>query len=187
MTDDLAPALDGPLEVVEYDRTWTGKFAAYRADLAAALGPVALRIEHVGSTAVPGLVAKNVVDIMVVVPDEADSRSYRAAIESTGLALAHRDAEQAWSFFRPPAPPRNRHIHVTSRGSQMEREQLLFVDYLRDHPVVAASYGALKQRLAARHADDRVGYRDEKTVFVTDVLRRADEWAEEVGWDPDHR
>ena len=187
MTDDVAPPLGGPLELVEYDRTWPGKFAAFRADLATALGPAALRIEHVGSTAVPGLVAKNVIDIMIVVPNEADQRSYAPAVESTGLVLAHRDPAQSWSYFRPPAPPRNRHIHVTSRGSDMERMLLLFVDYLRDHPVVAASYGALKQRLAARHTDDRSAYTEEKAVFVNDVLRRADEWAEEVGWDRDHR
>lgn len=177
----------GPLDLVEYDATWPARFAYYRDELADVLGPVALSIEHIGSTAVPGLAAKNVVDILVVVPDENDQASYLPAIESTGMVLSYRDANATWSFFRPAAPPRNRHVHVTSKGSSRERVQLLFVDFLRDHPFAAEAYAAVKRRLAVRFADNREAYTRAKTDFIVDMLDRAEQWASEVDWRLDNR
>jgi GrpB-like predicted nucleotidyltransferase (UPF0157 family) len=177
----------GPLELVDYDDSWPARFGYYRDELADALGPVALRIEHIGSTAVPGLAAKNVIDILVVVADEADLASYTAAIESTGMTLAHRDAPAAWSFFRPAAPPRTRHVHVTSKGSSRERVLLLFCDFMRSHEFAGEAYGQLKRRLAVRFADDREGYTRAKTEFILDMLDRAEQWAAHTGWHTDDR
>jgi GrpB-like predicted nucleotidyltransferase (UPF0157 family) len=177
----------GPLDLVEYDESWPARFTYYRDELADVLGPVALRIEHIGSTAVPGLAAKNVVDILVVVEDENDQDSYLAAIESTGLVLNYRDASVMWSFFRPATPPRNRHVHVTSKGSSHERVQLLFVDFLRDHSFAAEAYAQVKRRLAVRFADSREGYTRAKTDFIVDMLDRAEQWASEVNWSLDTR
>lgn len=172
--------LGGSLEFVGYDPAWPARFAVQRDRLAAALGPVALRIDHVGSTAVPGLAAKNVIDIQVVVADQADLDSYRPAVESTGVGLRYQEAE--WSMFRPVDAPRSHHVHVTSAGSRRERVQLLFVDYLRAHDRRRDAYAALKADLAVRFADDRVGYGQAKTAFITGTLRRAEAWATATGW-----
>jgi DNA-3-methyladenine glycosylase I len=173
-------SLGDGLDLVGYDPGWPGRFARYRDALAAALGPVVLRIDHIGSTAVPGLTAKNVIDVQVVVADDADIPSYRPAVESTGLSLRYR--EPGWSMFRPALPPRTHHVHVTSAGSARERVQLLFVDYLRAHDARRDAYAALKADLAERYHDDRLGYTAAKTAFVTETLRLAERWATATGW-----
>jgi GrpB-like predicted nucleotidyltransferase (UPF0157 family) len=176
------PPLHGALDMVEYDPRWPARFAYYRDELADILGPVALRIDHIGSTAVPGLAAKDVVDLQVVVADETDVDSYRPAIESTGLVLSYRDASVSWSFFRPPVPPRMRHVHVTSAGSERERVQLLFVAYLRSDHRVRDEYARLKHHVAERYADDRSAYTETKIAFIIDLLDRAERWAAKNGW-----
>jgi GrpB-like predicted nucleotidyltransferase (UPF0157 family) len=174
--------LAGALDTVDYDPRWPARFAYYRDELADILGPVALRIDHIGSTAVPGLAAKDVVDLQVVVADETDQDSYRPGIESTGLVLGYRDASVSWSFFRPAEGPRLRHVHVTSAGSPRERIQLLFVEFLRGNDRVRDAYARLKRRLAVEYADDRLGYAEAKTAFIVDMLDRAERWAHAVGW-----
>jgi GrpB-like predicted nucleotidyltransferase (UPF0157 family) len=176
------PPLGGALDMVEYDPRWPARFAYYRDELVDILGPVALRIDHIGSTAVPGLAAKDVVDLQVVVADENDVDSYRPGIESTGVVLGYRDASVSWSFFRPPVPPRLRHVHVTSAGSERERVQLLFVEFMRNDQRVRDDYAELKWRLAERYANDRLGYTEVKTAFIVDMLRRAERWAARIGW-----
>lgn len=177
----------GPLDLVDYDESWPARFTYYRDELADVLGDVALRIEHIGSTAVPGLAAKNVVDILIVVQDEGATELYVPQVESTGLLLNYRDAAATWSFFRPATGPRNRHIHVTSKGSSHERVQLLFVDFLRYHSLAADAYAALKRRLAVRFPDNREAYTGAKTEFIVDMLDRAEQWAAQTGWTLDDR
>jgi len=175
-------SLGGDLELVPYDPAWPARFEALRDKLALALGPVALRIDHIGSTAVPSLAAKAVIDIQVIVSNQADDASYMPGLESTGLGLRYRDPAASWSFFRPMRPPRTHHVHVTSAGSPRERAQLLFVDYLRYDAGARDAYAALKYELAATHANDRVAYTDAKTEFVTAVLEDAEAWAATTGW-----
>jgi len=167
------------IEIVDYDPRWPDLFRAYRVDLAAALGPSALRIDHVGSTAVPGLAAKPVIDIQVAVPDQDDLDSYQATLEATGLRLHY--LEPGWSMFQPTGE-RTRHVHVTTAGSPREREQRLFVAYLRTFPERRDGYAALKRELAARFRDDRDGYTMAKSAFVAVTLALAAEWAAAEGW-----
>jgi DNA-3-methyladenine glycosylase I len=173
-------SLGGGLDFVGYDPTWPDRFIRHRDQLAAALGPAALRIDHIGSTAVPGLAAKDVIDVQVVVADDADLGAYRPAVESTGIVLRYR--EDGWSMFRPAVPPRTHHVHVTSAGSPRERTQLLFVDYLRAHDERRDAYAALKAELVARVGDDRLAYTAAKTDFVEATLKLAEEWAAATGW-----
>jgi DNA-3-methyladenine glycosylase I len=173
-------SLGGPLDLVPYDPAWPARFVALRDRLAVALGPVGLRIDHIGSTAVPGLAAKDVIDIQVIVADESDSGSYRPRLESDGVGLRYQ--EPGWSFFRPMEPPRIFHVHVTGSGSDRERAQLLFVDYLRAHGEHRDAYAALKAELADRFPDDRVAYSMAKTAFIVETLRRAETWAAATGW-----
>jgi GrpB-like predicted nucleotidyltransferase (UPF0157 family) len=171
------------VEVVSYDPAWPVHYEQMRARLALVLGPTAARIEHVGSTAVPGLAAKPVVDIQVSVGDLDAEAAYRPAIESLGFGLRYR--KEYWRYFRPvPGVPRDFQVHVCQSGSKWERDHLLFRDYMRTHPDRAAEYGALKRALAPKFGLDRVGYTDAKVPFIDAALRDAGEWAAEVGWRP---
>jgi len=170
-----------PIDIVDYDPIWPARFEEMRARLAAALGVVAVRIDHVGSTAVPGLAAKPVVDIQVSVPDVDDEAAFRAPIEGEGFAL--RFIEPGHRYFRPPPGlPRLWQVHVCTVGSRWERDHLLFRDFLRAHSALADDYGQLKRRLAVGHRADRIAYTDAKGPFIEQVLRRADEWAAATGW-----
>jgi GrpB-like predicted nucleotidyltransferase (UPF0157 family) len=170
-----------PIEVVPYDPGWRDRFGDLRARLTAALGPVATRIEHVGSTSVPGLAAKPVVDVQVSVADPEDESSYRWSIETLGFGLRWR--EPGHRYFRPtPGLPRLAQVHVCSAGSSWERDHILFRDYLRAHPQHAAEYAALKMELAARDAADRIAYTDAKGPFIVETLDRAEAWAARIGW-----
>ena len=174
---------DEPIELVEYDPSWPARFGEIRGRLAAGLGDVAGRIDHVGSTAVPGLAAKPVVDIQVSVADVEDDAEFRAPIEAQGFVL--RFVEPGHRYFRPPPPlPRLWQVHVCSLGSKWERDHLLFRDYLRAHPERADAYAELKWRLAAEHHQDRIAYTDAKGPFIEETLALAEEWARDVGWRP---
>jgi GrpB-like predicted nucleotidyltransferase (UPF0157 family) len=147
------------------------------------LGEFALRIDHVGSTAVPGLPAKPVIDIQVSVTDISDEDSYRPAIESLGLPLRGREPDHR--FFRPSAgSPRTVHVHVCGAGSRWERQHLLFVDYLREQPKRAREYAQLKLGLAGRFRSDRTRYTEGKNEFIEETLRMADVWAANTEWQP---
>lgn len=170
-----------PIEVAPYDPSWPDRFDAWRDRLARSLGPAAVRIAHIGSTAVPGLAAKPVVDIQVSVVDVEAEPAYVPAIEVVGLVLRAR--ESGHRYFRPPADqPRVVHVHVRDAGSAWEREHLLFRDYLRAHPAAAEAYAKLKEDLARQYPVDRLAYTDAKTGFVLDTLDAASEWASAVGW-----
>ena len=159
-----------PVEVEPYDPAWATVFERWRERLAGALGKTAVRIEHVGSTAVPGLVAKPVIDIQVSVPDVDDDQAYVPAIESVGVSFRFR--EQGHRYFRPATGPRTVHVHVCRAGGEWEREHLRFRDLLRADPVLREAYGALKLELARRYRDDRLAYTDAKTAFILDALDR---------------
>jgi GrpB-like predicted nucleotidyltransferase (UPF0157 family) len=167
---------DGDIEVVPYDARWPARFEVWRKRLAAALGPAATRIEHVGSTAVPGLVAKPIIDMQISVADPDVEADYVAAVEGTGLQLRAR--EPGHRYFRPsPDRPREVHVHVCAAGSTWERDHLMFRDYLRAHPTTRAAYADLKWTLAQRYPDDRLAYTDGKSAFILDTLDAASKWA----------
>jgi GrpB-like predicted nucleotidyltransferase (UPF0157 family) len=169
------------VEVVDYEPAWGDRFAEWRDRLGRALGPVARRIEHVGSTAVPGLAAKPIVDIQVSVVDLEDEAAYVPAIEAEGIALRLR--EEGHRYFRPAGDrPRTVHIHVCGSGSAWERNHLLFRDYLRADAATRDAYAAVKRAAASRYRDDGIAYTEAKTTFVLDALERAEEWAAATGW-----
>ena len=169
------------IDVVPYDAVWPGQFATWRVRLAEALSATARRIDHVGSTSVPGLAAKPVIDVQVSVPDVEDESAYVTAIESVGVAFRSRD--DAHRYFRPAGDrPRVVQIHVCPTGSAWERDHLLFRDFLRSHAESADAYGRLKCMLAAEYRDDRIAYNEAKTNFILDTADRAEAWATKTGW-----
>jgi GrpB-like predicted nucleotidyltransferase (UPF0157 family) len=118
-----------PHEIADYDRAWRHQFLAWKGRLARALGPAAVRIEHVGSTAVPGLAAKPIIDIQVSVPDVGEEPAYlptyRPAAESCGLILRMRERGHLL-LWPPPSRPRAVHVHVCDSGGPWEHCHLLF-------------------------------------------------------------
>jgi GrpB-like predicted nucleotidyltransferase (UPF0157 family) len=177
----LGAVRNDPIEVVDYDPAWPARFEDLRARLAEALGSTAARIDHVGSTAVPSLAAKPVIDIQVSVPDVDDEAAYRDPIESCGFALRYR--ELGHRYFRPPPGlARLYQVHVCTFGSAWERVHLLFRDYLRANPDEAQRYQEMKRHVAAQNRGDRIAYNDAKGPLIVEMLARAEEWAVSTGW-----
>jgi len=167
------------LELVPYNPAWPAHFQAEASRIHSALGPLALRVEHVGSTSVAGLVAKAVIDIQVTVPSVAPLSRYIGPLADIGYAFVPLGAFDAvYPFFCKPANwPSTHHVHLCAPGSNEERNHLAFRDYLRDHPAVAEQYVALKRDLAGKHhghtLESREAYSLSKTEFVLSVLQRA--------------
>jgi len=184
-------------EIVPYQPGWPAEFEAIAGRLRRALGPLAVRVDHIGSTAVPGLAAKDVIDVQVTVAalDAATVPALTAAMEGIGYRLPegemrdHRppgaagpDTDWAKLFFRAPEGQRRTHTHVRALGRPNQRYPLLFRDYLRAHPATAAAYAELKRRLAAGLADP-ASYPDVKDPAVDLIYLAAEEWAAVVGWE----
>jgi GrpB-like predicted nucleotidyltransferase (UPF0157 family) len=183
-TEYLGEPKRDPVEIVDADPAWAGEFEDLRSHLASVLGRTAIRIDHVGSTAVPGLASKPVIDVQVSVRDITDEESYRRQIESLDLPLRIRELEHR--FFRPPNDQlRSVHVHVCQSGSKWERDHLLFVAYLRAHPEQVRTYEKRKRELAHTFATDRVRYTEAKSDFIDATLKAAEEWATRTGWSPE--
>jgi GrpB-like predicted nucleotidyltransferase (UPF0157 family) len=171
-----------PIEIVAYDQGWPERFETWQRKLAGLLGPVARRIEHVGSTSVPGLAAKPVVDIQVSVADLADEDRYVPPCEAAGLQFRLRDDEHRY-FQPPPARPRDVHVHVCQQGGEWERVHLLFRDYLRSSTAARETYAAAKREAARVWGNDRPAYTEAKSDVILGIIEQADAWAAATGWE----
>jgi GrpB-like predicted nucleotidyltransferase (UPF0157 family) len=159
--------------VVAYDPEWPRRFEELRARIWPAVADVAHRIEHVGSTSVPGLVAKPIIDMTIVVRRRADVPAAIGRLAPLGYRhLGNLDIEDREAFEQPPGLPRH-HLYVCPEGTIGIVNQLAVRDYLRRHRDVACRYGELKQRLAAQFPNDIESYVFGKTDFVLEVLRGA--------------
>jgi GrpB-like predicted nucleotidyltransferase (UPF0157 family) len=166
------------VRIVDYDPAWPARFEVERGRIARALGPVARRIEHVGSTAVPGLPAKPVVDIMVTVDDPDDDLAFVPALIGAGYPL--RVIEPEHRMFRTPT--RDVHVHLWRADSDDERRHLLFRDRLRASSEDRVRYETVKRELAAREWEDSNDYADAKSEVVTEIMRHAETWVSHTRW-----
>lgn len=171
-----APRPPEPVEIVPCDRRWPARFRSWRLRIAAVMGPTAQRIDHVGSTAVPGLAARPVVDLQVSVPDLEAEAMYVPQLLPLGQRLASRDRDHR--YLRPPADrPREVHVHVCVSGSEWERNHLLFRDFLRARQAARRRYEMAKREAARVWDDDRLAYTDAKSGVILDLLAGAESWA----------
>ena len=174
-TPTRAAELIGGLErraivVVPHRPEWRGTFRHHARCMAAALGKAALRVEHIGSTAVPGLAAKPIVDILHVVADSADEDAYASAMRQCGYELRVREPDfEEHRMFR--TPERDVHVHVLSEGSREIERYLRFRDALVRQPSLRLRYQALKQALACRDWPDMDSYAAAKTEFIERCIR----------------
>jgi GrpB-like predicted nucleotidyltransferase (UPF0157 family) len=165
----MSPA-DAPVEIVAYDPLWPAQFHEEAELLRRALAPwLAGPIEHIGSTAVPGLAAKPVIDIMAGVATLDSSRPAIGAAEALGYCYAPYQADVEHWFCKPSPAVRTHHLHLIPVGTPQWLRSIAFRDYLRAHEDVAREYSALKQRLALDHRFDRDGYTAAKGPFVEQV------------------
>lgn len=165
------------------DPRWPDQYERWRQRVTAALGSVARRVEHVGSTSVPGLRAKQIIDVQISVSDIHHEHRYVPQLETVGVQLRSRD--EFHRYFRPAATrPRDVHIHVCAAGGEWERDHLLFRDYLRTHAVACAAYTAAKTTAAEQWHDDRFAYNDAKSEAILTILDHAEQWATASDWTP---
>ncbi|SCL16726.1 GrpB domain, predicted nucleotidyltransferase, UPF0157 family [Micromonospora nigra] len=176
--------MSSPVEIVDYQPVWGAAFDDLGATLRQALGDVALRIDHIGSTAVPGLAAKPVIDIQISVRSLEPVDEFRGPLEGLGYVYRADNPERTKRYFREPPGHRRTHVHVRQHGSFSQQFPLLFRDYLRSHPNVAAEYATVKRRCARQFHHDRQAYVEAKDPFIWTTIRHADAWAQQVGWTP---
>jgi GrpB-like predicted nucleotidyltransferase (UPF0157 family) len=183
------------IEIIAYDDRWPAEFAAIGGALRSALGDLALRIDHIGSTSVPGLAAKDRIDVQIAVAGFEQFETMRSRIEPLGyvsrgftgdhLPPGWQGPQSEWEkrFFATPPDRRPANLHVRVLGRANQRYALLFRDYLRAHPASAAAYAELKRRLAAHLADLRF-YPDVKDPACDLIAVAAEDWAKQVDWKP---
>jgi GrpB-like predicted nucleotidyltransferase (UPF0157 family) len=166
------PKLTGKVQVVDYDPAWPALFRREAERIRAVLGERVVLLEHVGSTSVPGLAAKPVIDILLVVPDSADEPAWLPDLEAAGYTLVIREPD--WYQHRClKGPDTNLNLHVYSpRCSEIER-YLTFRDRLRAHPGDRASYQRVKRELAERDWTYVQEYADAKGEVVEAIIARA--------------
>ena len=165
--------MSAPIVITEYDPRWTQEFQTIRSRIAESLGPLASAIEHVGSTAVPGLAAKPIIDLDVLLRSDAYLVQAINILSSLGyrhqgdLGVSGREA------FRSPPDDFPHHLYVCSPTSQEYQRHLVFRDYLRAHPGDVTAFANLKRALAVKFSADREAYTRAKSEFVEEILLRA--------------
>ena len=165
------------IKIVDYDPDWPQKFETHANIIAEALGGSALRVEHIGSTSVPGLAAKPIIDILVVVRDSADESAYRAQLEAAGYVLRVREPE--WNEHRMfRTPEQDVHIHIYSAGCLEIQRSLRFRERLRRNIDDRRRYEKTKRELAAKEWPDMNAYADAKTEVIESICSIADDGAD---------
>ena len=161
---------DGPVVIADYNPGWPRMYEEERDRVVAAIGEWLVDIQHVGSTSVPGLAAKPVVDIMPGLRTLDDAEQIIAPLEALGYehVPASQDDIPDRRYFRRGIP-RLYHIHAVEAGGDFWKRHIAFRDYLRAHPETAAEYADLKRQIAAQYGSDRLGYVNAKTDFISSV------------------
>jgi GrpB-like predicted nucleotidyltransferase (UPF0157 family) len=157
--------------VVAYDDRWPAQYELVAARIRGALGDRVVRLDHVGSTSVPGLAAKPIIDVNLVVADSGDEPAYLPDLEAAGFTLRIREPE--WEEHRvlgAEDPATN--LHVYSPGSRETGRVVMFRDWLRTHPDDRAAYATLKTVLARRGFTDVMDYNNHKAALVYDIYER---------------
>jgi len=184
------------IEIISYDERWPSEFRRVGALLRTAMGEMAVRIDHIGSTSVPGLAAKDVIDIQATVAI-LDREAISTALTTLGYAIVpgidsdhippgRQDSAEEWRkyIFRGPVGERRINLHVRQVGRANQRYALLFRDYLRADPSVLTTYGQIKAALARLHPNDFDAYYDVKDPVCDIIMAAAERWALATNYAP---
>ena len=166
------------LQILSYDPRWVLEFEMERDRIAHLLGTLATRIEHNGSTAIPNMAAKPIIDIQVSVEQLQPIDRYAEPLATLGYVhVPHPDDAFCPFFHRPKQWPHTHHVHVVQAGGQEERRTLAFRDFLREHSEVAGEYLALKKKLVAltdaTDAESHEAYANAKSEFIDRIIQLA--------------
>jgi GrpB-like predicted nucleotidyltransferase (UPF0157 family) len=185
-----------PIVIVDYRPEWPDEFTAITRPLHDALGDLALRIDHIGSTSVPGLAAKDIIDIQITVLDftpALEAAFIRAGYSRLDYAQDHipptaigPDRDWQKQMYRPPAGARPTNVHVRRAGSANGRYALLFRDYLRAHPRAARAYAQAKKALSHHGPTYWDLYYDVKDPICDIIMAGAEDWAASLPWRIDY-
>lgn len=183
------------VKVIPYQTSWPDEYAELVAQLLPAIHKQISRIDHIGSTSIPGMAAKDIIDVQIAVPELTQKfvgtmthQGYRYHPQLKDNTPPEADVSQ-WQkqVFTEPEGKRRFNIHVRLLGAANMRQALLFRDYLRSHPTSVFAYGMLKQRLAERHPEDRTYYYAIKDPLFEIIWEAAEYWAKNTGWQVDNR
>lgn len=173
-----------PVIIVPYDPIWPTLFIELGLALRETLGRTVLRIDHIGSTSIPGLAAKPIIDTQISVSSFEPLDAYRGPIVSPGYVFRATNSDLTKRYFREKPGTRRTHIHMRRAGSWAEQFALLFRDYMRSHPEDVQHYAELKYHLAQTYRVDRHSYTDVKAPFIWEIMAKADRWVQATGWEP---
>jgi GrpB-like predicted nucleotidyltransferase (UPF0157 family) len=169
-----------PIVIADYDPRWPSLYVEERARIVAAIGNWLVDIQHVGSTSVPGLAAKPIIDIMPGIRSLADAPHTIEPMRRLGYQYIpeyESELPERRYFVKPAGEAfrgrRDYHVHVVETASDFWKRHIAFRDYLRAHPDAAREYASLKRRLAAQYGNDRDGYTEGKTEFITSIEKLA--------------
>lgn len=163
----------GVVRLVEYDARWPALFAAEQQRIRDQCGTLALTLEHVGGTSIPGMCAKPVLDMAAGRPRDRSTREYVTALEQAGYEHRGERGGPGREFFSR-GRPRAYHVHLVEEGGRQWRDYVAFRDYLRAHAEAAREFAGLKRVLAARFSRDREAYMNAKSSHVREILRLAE-------------
>jgi GrpB-like predicted nucleotidyltransferase (UPF0157 family) len=172
-----------PIIVVPYDPAWHDLFVVTAQPMREVLGNVAIRIDHIGSTAIHGIAAKPVIDILISVASLEPFDTIQKPLASLGYVWQADNPDMTKRFFREPPGTRRTHIHVQKHGSWGQQFVLLFRDYLRSNEDERNRYEAVKQELADKFRDDRPKYIEGKSPIIWEIMVRASQWVQDTGWE----
>jgi len=170
--------------IAKYNSEWSNQFVEIGTRLRNALQQTALRIDHVGSTSIPGLDAKPILDIQISIDNLGDTAKYVTPIEEAGFVFRSDNADLTKRYFRERPGQVRMHLHVRQTGSFSEQMTLLFRDYLRRHPEDCLRYAEEKHRLMQLYRHERSKYVEEKGPVVWEILQKAHLWSQATGWEP---
>lgn len=163
---------EGTVVVSEYDETWNILFEKEKKLIVKQLSGDGIPVEHFGSTSVPGLCAKPIIDILIGIDSWENAFDYVQPMERIGYTFKGEFGIPFRHYF-VKGDPTMFHVHMVEHNGNMWKEQLLFRNYLRTHPETKTRYADLKKNLAGKYPDDRKKYLDSKAGFIQDVIRKA--------------
>lgn len=168
--------------IMDYQPRWAEEYAGIEAAIRDVVGPEVRRIDHIGSTSVPGLAAKDIIDIQLSVTSLDPVEAYGKGLESLGYWWMADNPERNKRYFREGEGMRRTHIHVRESGSFGQQFALLFRDYLRSNPQDCAFYAAAKRELAQREWESVGDFGDAKDPLFWEIARRANRWQQDTAW-----
>ena len=168
-----------------YNPKWAEMFEILRTKLIHHVGGQVIRVDHIGSTAVPELAAKPVIDVQISIIDFHSMEDLKTGMKLMGFVFREDNPDLTKRYFREAVGMERTHIHVREKGSWSEQFNLLFRDYLRTHEQDRNEYAAIKYQLAQEHRTDRERYVEGKTDIVWAIMKKANRWSQAIGWKPD--